>query len=96
MDQLKKVICSEFDTIQTWLENNKKNAHPIIYSSIDIRESRFKAASIDTNLFPAGFNNLNPESKKQMVVAFKAFFESQLPGKNNILLFCEDRETYTT
>ena len=28
--------------------------------SVDLRNSGFKLAPVDTNLFPGGFNNLNP------------------------------------
>jgi len=30
------------------------------YSSVDLRNSGFKLALVDTNLFPAGFNNPTP------------------------------------
>ena len=30
------------------------------YASVDLRNAGFKLAPVDTNLFPGGFNNLNP------------------------------------
>ena len=38
-----------------WLENTAP-----FYASVDLRNSGFKLTPVDTNLFPGGFNNLNP------------------------------------
>jgi len=51
-------------SIENWLEEKKiKNFEPF-YSSIDIRDSGFKIAPVDANLYPAGFNNLCPTDLK--------------------------------
>ncbi len=39
-----------------WLENQAP-----FYGSVDLRNSGFKLAPVDMNLFPGGFNNLNPD-----------------------------------
>lgn len=41
-----------------WLESIEQNVP--LYMSADIRDAGFKIASIDANLYPAGFNNLDP------------------------------------
>ena len=40
-----------------WLENQAP-----FYGSVDLRNSGFKLAPVDMNLFPGGFNNLNGET----------------------------------
>ena len=62
----------------------------MLYSSVDIRESKYKLASIDTNIFPAGFNNLSRYNDSTISAEFKSFIESQFPDAESILLFCED------
>ena len=64
--------------------------HHLLYSSIDIRESNYKLAGIDTNVFPAGFNNLNPSAQLAIRHAFKRFFSTHYPISKEVLLFCED------
>jgi glutamate--cysteine ligase len=32
----------------------------LLFGSVDLRNAGFKLAPVDTNLFPGGFNNLNP------------------------------------
>ena len=48
-----------YDEIMAWLHDQSLTTNPLLYSSVDIRESEYKLASIDTNIFPAGFNNLS-------------------------------------
>ena len=43
--------------INQWIEQKLSGITTPIYSSVDIRNSNFKLAPIDVNLFPAGFNN---------------------------------------
>ncbi len=50
-------IQSKQEEVHQWLLGHEKNETPF-YSSVDIRDAGFKMAVVDTNLFPAGFNNL--------------------------------------
>lgn len=54
--------------INDWFEESFKNFSPPFYSSIDLRNSGYKIAPVDVNLFPAGYNNL---SKKSQILASK-------------------------
>ena len=60
-----------------------------IYSSVDIRESAHKMASIDTNLFPAGFNNLCKEELPKSAEIFKDLVKSAVDGVQRIILITE-------
>lgn len=44
--------------IHRWLHTYEDQNLIPLYSSVDIRDAGFKIAVVDTNLFPAGFNNL--------------------------------------
>ena len=57
-DQIHEKIINNYQKIEGWFRNQWLKYPPPFYSSIDIRNSGFKIAPIDTNLFPAGFNNL--------------------------------------
>lgn len=62
----------------------------IFYNSIDLRNSGVKIAPVDTNCFPAGFNNLTSIGKnlaKKLVAEF--FNQNQLQPKK-ILLIAEN------
>ncbi|MCA9405869.1 MAG: glutamate--cysteine ligase, partial [Candidatus Omnitrophica bacterium] len=44
--------------IHQWLESYEGAKELPLYSSVDIRDAGFKMSVVDTNIFPAGFNNL--------------------------------------
>ncbi|MGC6366776.1 MAG: glutamate--cysteine ligase [Candidatus Marinamargulisbacteria bacterium] len=90
MIDVKQEVKRQFNSIEEWLQKQKQHATPLLYSSIDIRESNHKLAGIDTNVFPAGFNNLNPNAQLAIRQAFKRFFSTHYPISKEILLFCED------
>ena len=54
-------IIDNHNSIETWFRRQWIKYPPPFYSSIDIRNSGLKIAPVDTNLFPAGFNNLNKD-----------------------------------
>lgn len=47
--------------IEAWFRQQWKLTPAPFYASVDLRNAGFKLAPVDTNLFPAGFNNLNPQ-----------------------------------
>ncbi|HUN00034.1 MAG: glutamate--cysteine ligase [Halothiobacillus sp. 20-53-49] len=65
-------------------------AHPApFYASVDLRNAGFKLAPVDTNLFPAGFNNLNHIFAPLMVQAIQAAVEHSCPKARDILIIPE-------
>ncbi|MFI4984180.1 MAG: glutamate--cysteine ligase [Rickettsiales bacterium] len=48
--------------IVAWVDNYYAAKEPPLFTSIDIRNAGFKLSPVDTNLFPAGFNNLVAEA----------------------------------
>lgn len=49
--------------VHEWLARNRSAAEAPFYSSVDIRDSGFKVACVDCNLYPGGFNNIAPEDR---------------------------------
>lgn len=86
---LERHFLSQRKLIETWFETQWKLTTPPVYGSIDLRNAGFKLAPIDMNLFPAGFNNLNPEFLSQSVAAAKIIIPSILPGTKKILIIPE-------
>jgi len=68
-----------------WLE------YPVpFYASVDLRNSGFKLAPVDTNLFPGGFNNLNPDFLPLCVQAMQSAVEKICPEARGVLLIPEN------
>ena len=60
LKHLEAHLLSHQAQIETWLRNQWLSTPAPFYASVDLRNAGFKLAPVDTNLFPAGFNNLNP------------------------------------
>lgn len=54
---LQNKLVAHFAQIEEWLHSLEQDVP--LYMSADIRDAGFKIASIDANLYPAGFNNLD-------------------------------------
>jgi glutamate--cysteine ligase len=86
---LERCILDAMPSIEHWLRNQwQKHAVPF-YCSVDLRNSGFKLARVDTNLFPGGFNNLNPEFMLLCVQAMLAAVEKICAVARSILLIPE-------
>ncbi len=58
LETLKTLYNTRGDEIESWFKKARINAAPFFYTSVDLRHSGLRLAPVDTNLFPAGFNNL--------------------------------------
>jgi len=82
--------------IEQWFRAQWLDTPPPFYASVDLRNCGFKLAPVDTNLFPAGFNNLNPAFQPLCIQAIQAAVEHLCPKACGILLIPEShtRNTY--
>ena len=65
--------------------------HPApFYTSVDLRNAGFKLAPVDANLFPGGFNNLNPEFLPLALQATQVAVEKMCVSAERFLLIPEN------
>lgn len=72
---LEERFLSRRQDIDAWFAAQWQRTRPPIYGSVDLRNAGFKLAPIDMNLFPAGFNNLNPKLWQHSVAAVARTFQ---------------------
>ena len=89
IEQLERTIVTKSGEISRWMESHCENVMVPLYSSVDLRFSEHKIAPIDTNVFPAGFNNLSAEFRKKAGKLFREYLISQYPSAEKILLVPE-------
>jgi len=58
IEPLSGMFAREAGSLDAWIAVRLEGRTVPFYSSADIRDAGFKAACVDLNLFPAGFNNL--------------------------------------
>ena len=86
---LEKIILKNSPIIETWFKEKWQETPPPFTSSVDLRYCGVKIAPVDTNLFPAGFNNLNHEFLPLCVQAVQAVLATEKLESNKILLLPE-------
>lgn len=89
LHHVEKVILNQVAVIETWFRQQWQKTPPSLTSSVDLRHAGFKLAPVDTNLFPAGFNNLNPDFLPLCVQAIQAVLMDYFPDCLNILILPE-------
>jgi len=88
--ELERSFLNEDTKIEQWLRSQWLEHTPPFYTSVDLRNSGFKLAPVDTNLFPGGFNNLNPAFLPLCVQAAMTGIEKICPEAKNLLLVPEN------
>jgi len=86
---LENYIINNSCNIEHWFKNQWKTYQPPFYASVDLRNSGFKLAPVDTNLFPAGFNNLCETFLPLSIQAVSVAIEKLCPDAKKIILIAE-------
>ena len=89
LQQIETQLLEQQVVIESWLRRQWTLTRAPFYSSVDLRNAGFKLAPVDTNLFPAGFNNLNPSLMPLCIQAIQAAVDRLCPTAANILLVPE-------
>lgn len=93
---LEKSMLHAMPKIEHWFRTQWLEYAAPFYASVDLRNAGFKLAPVDTNLFPGGFNNLNPEFLHLSVQAAMVAVEKICPEAHRLLIIPENhtRNTY--
>lgn len=89
MNTLAHLIATRGPEVDAWIRKAYGGNTPPFYSSLDIRHAGFKLAPVDSNLFPAGFNNLSPAECEAAAEQMKEYLSTHYPDAKNILLYPE-------
>ena len=88
--ELERRILGSATEIERWLRGQWQEHTPPFYGSVDLRNCGFKLAPVDMNLFPGGFNNLNPAFLPLCVQAAMSAIEKICPNARSLLLIPEN------
>ena len=88
--ELEQRILDRMPEIEQWLRTLWQEHAVPFYASVDLRNAGFKLAPVDTNLFPGGFNNLNPDSIPLAVQAIQDAVERVCADARGVLLIPEN------
>ncbi|MBU6338644.1 MAG: glutamate--cysteine ligase [Rickettsiales bacterium] len=75
--------------IDNWFKEKFAKTPALFYNSVDLRHNGIKIAPIDTNCFPAGFNNLSKVSKEKAKIIADDFFDKNFSDAKKIIIIPE-------
>jgi glutamate--cysteine ligase len=90
LQELERTVLGERPEIERWFRTQWLEHDVPFYASVDLRNSGFKLAPVDTNLFPGGFNNLNAEFLPLCVHAAMSAVQRICPDTRRFLLIPEN------
>ena len=93
--ELEQRFLDRMPDIERWLRTHWQEQAVPFYASVDLRNAGFKLAPVDTNLFPGGFNNLNPAFLPLCVQAIQAAVERVCADARGVLLVPENHTRNT-
>lgn len=94
MSQINQILYQKISDnaakIEQFFEEKLAQYRPNFYNSIDLRHFGFKIAPIDTNCFPAGFNNFSLNSINNAKKIVDNFFKKNFSHAKNIIIIPEN------
>jgi glutamate--cysteine ligase len=90
LQELERQVLDQRPEIERWFRTQWREHEAPFYTSVDLRNSGFKLAPVDTNLYPGGFNNLNPEFLPLCVHAAMSAVQKICPDSRRVMLVPEN------
>lgn len=89
LQDLNSKIVKNQDKLDLWIKDQINKVFIPLYTSVDLRISDHKIVPVDTNVFPAGFNNLSDTFRNQASALFEGYFNREYPNMKSILIIPE-------
>ena len=93
--ELDRILVEGAERIEDFLQYHRNQVLCPVYTSVDIRRNGDKAAVVDANAFPAGFNNLSERSWQAAQEAVRSYMGKVYPGARDILVLGESHTRNT-
>lgn len=90
LHEIEQHLLNHQGDIESWFRKQFKNTPAPFYASVDLRNAGYKLAPVDTNLFPAGFNNLHPDLKPLAIQAAQSAVTQACPIADGVLIIPEN------
>jgi glutamate--cysteine ligase len=94
-NELEQRLLDSMPAIERWFRLEWMEHTPPFYTSVDVRNSGFKIAPVDTDLYPTGWNNLTKPMLPLAVQAAMAAIEKICPEARNLLIVPENNTRNT-
>lgn len=92
LSHVQELLWEKRNVIDKWIkaETEKRRKKLPFYCSIDIRHSGVKISVVDTNLFPAGFNNISEKNEEHCIRCLKGILSERIKKNGHVLILAEN------
>src|SRR5258707_2296 len=90
LDTLEHLYQHREEEIERWLGEQRAAGAPMVTTSVDLRHSGLRLAPVDTNLYPAGFQNLSPRAEIRAGGFLQRYLEEHFPQAKRMLIVPEN------
>ncbi len=90
LQHLESQLLNQQGDIEAWFRRQWLQTPAPFYASVDLRNAGYKLAPVDTNLFPAGFNNLAPEFEPLCIQALQSAVDRICPTARSLMVIPEN------
>ena len=87
--ELEQFMCHNWNEVNNWIDQEQSKLPQPLTSSVDVRESKFKFAPVDHNMYPAGFNNICSKDLLHCADRFREAFDGLRTGIKRVGLLPE-------
>lgn len=86
---LSNLLSTRGQEVDAWIAKAYQGKCPPFYLSLDVRHAGYKIAPVDSNLFPAGFNNLSENERALAAAKIKSRLEKHFAGAELLAIYPE-------
>lgn len=90
IELFRRLFATREAEIADWLAAKRRAMGAPFYASVDIRHAGYKLAPVDTNLFPAGFNQLSAAARTRAAQRFVTRFAEYGTTTERVLIIPEN------
>lgn len=88
--KLAQCLLDQRAKIEAWFQQQWSHLAAPLFASVDLRNAGFKLAPVDTNLFPAGFNNLHLSAMPVCATAMQGILNQYSSSRHGVILIPEN------
>ncbi len=92
-EHIHRHIITNKESVDKWFLNHRQQMFVPVYLSVDIRDSGYKIAPVDANIFPAGFNNICQADQEDSLEIIKFYLENFYPDSNKKIAIITEEHT---
>ena len=90
LELLTALLAARTEEVAAWMDARHLECGAPFYSSVDVRHAGYKLAPVDTNLFPAGFNNLSRHARVRAAERVRERFRRSRQPIERVLVIPEN------